>query len=141
MTAHLSCFNVSALERALAIRLDVPIYGCDPELLPLASKSGGRRLLRTAGVAVPDGAEDLSDAQQLADALAELKHRHPTMQRAVVKLNEGFSGEGNATFAFDGAPRIAVFRRGSVAGSPGWPSRRRAWDGRPTRRRSSKWAP
>ena len=104
MAAHLSCFNVSALERALAIRLDVPIYGCDPELLPLASKSGGRRLLRTAGVAVPDGAEDLSDAQQLADALAELKHRHPTMQRAVVKLNEGFSGEGNATFAFDGAP-------------------------------------
>jgi hypothetical protein len=25
-------------------------------------------------------------------------------QRAVVKLNEGFSGEGNAIFGFEGAP-------------------------------------
>ena len=103
-TAHMSCFNVSALERSLAVRLDVPIYGCDPALLPLGSKSGGRRLLRAAGVPVPDGAEDLKDAQQLAEALAELKRRHPAMERAVVKLNEGFSGEGNATFTFAGAP-------------------------------------
>jgi hypothetical protein len=55
-------------------------------------------------VAVPDGAEDLKDAQQLAEALAELKRRHPAMGRAVVKLNEGFSGEGNATLSFAGAP-------------------------------------
>ena len=102
--AHMSCFNVSALERSLAVRLEVPIYGCDPALLPLGSKSGGRRLLRAAGVPIPDGAEDLRDAQQLAEALAELKRRHPAMERAVVKLNEGFSGEGNATFAFAGAP-------------------------------------
>jgi hypothetical protein len=102
--AHMSCFNVSALERSLAVRLGVPIYGCDPALLPLGSKSGGRRLLREAGVPVPEGAEDLLDAQQLAEALAEMKHRVPTLERAVVKLNEGFSGEGNATFKFEGAP-------------------------------------
>ena len=103
-TAHMTCFNVSALERSLAVRLDIPIYGCDPALLPLASKSGGRRLLRDAGVAVPDGAEDLADAQQLAEALADLKRRNAGTERAVVKLNEGFSGEGNATFSFVGAP-------------------------------------
>lgn len=102
--AHMSCFNVSALERSLAVRVGVPIYGCDPELLPLGSKSGGRKLLREAGVPVPEGAEDLTDARQLAEALAELKRRRPTMERAVVKLNEGFSGEGNATFGFAGAP-------------------------------------
>jgi hypothetical protein len=28
-TAHMSCFNVSALERTLAVRLGIPIYGCD----------------------------------------------------------------------------------------------------------------
>jgi len=102
--AHMSCFNVSALERRLAVRLGVPIYGCDPALLPLGSKSGGRRIFRAAGVTIPDGVEDIGDVRQLAAALAELRQRNPGLRRAVVKLNEGFSGEGNATFRFDGAP-------------------------------------
>jgi hypothetical protein len=29
---------------------------------------------------------------------------HPRLQRAVIKLEEGFSGEGNAIFSYDGAP-------------------------------------
>ena len=104
--AHMACFNVSALERSLAVQLGIPIYGCDPELLPLGSKSGGRRLFRAAGVAIPEGAEDLTDARQVAEALADLKARDPALRRAVVKLNEGFSGEGNSLFRFDGAPEI-----------------------------------
>jgi hypothetical protein len=103
-SAHMTCFNVTGIERTLALELGLPIYGCDPDLLPLGSKSGGRRLLRDAGVPVPDGAEDLADAAAVAEALAELKRRNPDMDRAVVKLNEGFSGEGNATFRFAGAP-------------------------------------
>ena len=35
-------------------------------------------------------------------ALAELKGRHPDLSKAAVKLEQGFSGEGNATFAFTG---------------------------------------
>ena len=42
--------------------------------------------------------------EQVAEALAELKARDPGLRRAVVKLNEGFSGEGNAVFSFAGAP-------------------------------------
>ena len=102
--AHMVCFNVSGLERALAVRLGIPIYGCDPELLPLGSKSGGRRLMREAGVDIPDGHEDLKCAGDLVDALVSLKARRPLLDRAVVKLNEGFSGEGNAVFSFDNAP-------------------------------------
>lgn len=102
--AHMTCFNVTGVERTLALALDIPIYGCDPALLPLGSKSGGRRLMRDAGVTVPDGAEDLGDADTLAEALAGLKRREPGLARAVVKLNEGFSGEANAIFRFDGAP-------------------------------------
>lgn len=105
--AHMTCFNVSELERRLAVRLGVPIYGCDPDLLPLGSKSGGRRLFREAGTPMPDGFEDLRDGADVAEALAELKARDPALRRAVVKLNEGFSGEGNATFRFDGAPEEA----------------------------------
>jgi PGM1 C-terminal domain len=103
-TAHMSCFNVSALERTLAVQLGIPIYGCDPALLPLGSKSGGRAIFREAGVLLPAGVEDLADEGEVVAALAELKRRDPGLQRAVVKLNEGFSGEGNAIFGFEGAP-------------------------------------
>ncbi len=103
-STHMTCFNVTDLERSLAVRLGIPIYGCDPDLHHLGSKSASRKLFREVDVAMPDGFEDLADAPQLAEALAELKARNPELRRAVVKLNEGFSGEGNAIFAFDGAP-------------------------------------
>ncbi|MCB1474931.1 MAG: carboxylate-amine ligase [Rhodobiaceae bacterium] len=102
--AHMTCFNVSALERSLAVRLGIPIYGCDPDLLEIGSKSGSRLAFREAGIAMPDGFENLGDAVSIAEALAALKRRNPEMVRAVVKLNDGFSGEGNAIFDFRDAP-------------------------------------
>jgi hypothetical protein len=102
--AHLTCFTVTPLERSLAVRLGVPLYGCDPDLAGLGSKSGGRKLFREAGIPIPDGIEDLRDEADMLGALTDLKRRNPGLRRAVVKLNEGFSGEGNATFDFTGAP-------------------------------------
>jgi len=99
-TTHMVCFSVSFLERTLALRLGIPIYGCDPALSDLGSKSGGREIFRTAGIDLPDGCERLRDDKDLAAALIALKQRNPTLQRAVIKLNEGFSGEGNAVFHF-----------------------------------------
>ncbi|HVE60546.1 MAG TPA: hypothetical protein VNA26_01915 [Chitinophagaceae bacterium] len=29
---HMACFNVTAYERTLAVRLQIPIFGCDPDL-------------------------------------------------------------------------------------------------------------
>jgi hypothetical protein len=106
--AHIAAFAVSSLERTLAVRLGIPIYGCDPALQTLGSKSGGRQVMREAGMALPDGIETLTDADAIAAGLAELKSRDPALQRAVVKLNEGFSGEGNALFRFDDAPTGAA---------------------------------
>lgn len=103
-SAHMSCFTVSELERRLAVALGVPIYGCDPALLYWGSKSGSRRIFREAGVDLPDGFEDLKDADGVACALAELKGRKPALGKAVVKINEGFSGEGNAVFDLRQAP-------------------------------------
>ncbi|QYJ16453.1 L-propargylglycine--L-glutamate ligase [Rubrobacter xylanophilus DSM 9941] len=102
--AHLTCFNSTHLERTLAVRLGIPLYGNDPKLNYLGTKSGGRQVFREAGVPVPDGFEDLRDEGDIAEALAGLKRRHPGLRRAVIKLNEGFSGEGNAVFSFEGAP-------------------------------------
>jgi hypothetical protein len=103
-SAYIAAFAVSPLERTLAVRLGIPIYGCDPALQDLGAKSGGRQLMREALVAIPDGVEDLADEAGILAGLVELKTRDPALRRAVVKLNEGFSGEGNAVFAFGDAP-------------------------------------
>jgi hypothetical protein len=102
--AHLSCFNVTPAERTLAVRLGIPLYGCDPALTELGGKSGSRQAFRSAGVPLPDGQEDLRDPADLVAALAELKARAPGLARAVVKLNHGFSGDGNAVFSYAGCP-------------------------------------
>ena len=104
LLAHLSVFNSTALERTLAVRLGIPLYACDPSLIEWGGKSGSRRAFREAGIDLPDGVEDLRDTADLVAALAELKGRHPSLARAVVKLNEGFSGEGNALFSYAGCP-------------------------------------
>ena len=100
--AHLSCFNVTALERTLAVRLGIPLYGCDPSLQHLGGKSGSRAAFREAGVPLPDGREDLRSVEDVVEALAELKARNPSLPRAALKLNDGFSGEGNAVFSYAG---------------------------------------
>ena len=100
--AHLSCFNVTALERTLAVRLGIPLYGCDPSLQYLGGKSGGRAAFREARIPLPDGCEDLRSVEQVVDALADLKVRNPSLPRAALKLNDGFSGEGNAVFSYAG---------------------------------------
>lgn len=101
-TAHLVCFNSSPLERTLAVRLGIPLYANDPSLYHLGTKSGCREVFKEAGVLYPDGFENLRDGGDIARALAVLKLRHPESRRAVVKLNDGFSGEGNGLFYYDG---------------------------------------
>jgi hypothetical protein len=110
-TAHLTFFTVTPLEKKLAIKLDLPFYGCDPALAYWGSKSGSRKVFTEAGIALPAGFEDLKDAGDIADALAGLKQANPSLRRAVVKLNEGFSGEGNAIFSFRGAPKGRPLKR------------------------------
>jgi len=108
--AHMTCFIGTPAERTLAVRLGVPLYACDPDLRHLGTKSGSREVMRRAGVSVPLGFEHLSDVSDVAHALSALKRAKPSLRRAVVKLNDGFSGEGNATFGFDGAPPSCLTR-------------------------------
>ena len=101
-TAHLSVFNATADEVSLAVALGIPMYACDPELEAWGGKSGSRRAFHLAGVPCADGAEDLVNFEQAAEALDALIARTPGLRRVVVKLNEGFSGEGNAIVDLDG---------------------------------------
>jgi len=101
--AHMTCFIATPAERTLAVRLGIPLYACDPDLRHLGTKSGSREVLRRAGVEPPFGFERLRDMNDVAEALAALKRHEPDLRRAVVKLDEGFSGEGNAVFSYTGA--------------------------------------
>jgi hypothetical protein len=101
--AHLSCFNVTELERSLAVKLQLPIYGCDPDLLYLSTKSTGRKIFRKSGIDVPAGFDDLVNKEDIIKALTALKQRNPNLLKAVIKMNDGFSGEGNAVFSYKGA--------------------------------------
>ena len=102
--AHLACFNVTPMERTLAVQLGIPVYGSDPDLLFLGTKSGSRMLFKKTGVNCPPGFENLSTENDIIDALYRLKFELPGLARAVVKINDGFSGEGNAIFYYAGAP-------------------------------------
>ena len=106
--AHITFFTVTPLEKKLALKLDLPVYGADPELAFWGSKSGSRKIFKEAGIDLPAGFEDLESAGDIAEALASLKKQKPELKRAVVKLNEGFSGEGNALFDFRGAPESGL---------------------------------
>jgi hypothetical protein len=106
--AYMVTFNTTPLERALALRLGIPLYGCDPDLSHLGAKSGGRKLLREAGVPLPEGFEDLRDMSDLVDALADLKTRKPDLAKAIIKLNDSFAGIGNAIFPYHGVPSSGI---------------------------------
>jgi hypothetical protein len=109
--AHMVCFNTSPLERSLSVQLGIPLYANDPSLSDLGSKSGCREVFREAGIRFPAGFERLHSPGDIAEALAALQTDNPTIRRAVVKLNEGFSGEGNALFYYDGVDGSSVAER------------------------------
>ena len=98
--AYLSVFNATPLERTLAVRLDIPLNGVDPELAHLGTKSGSRRVFRAAGVPLPAGREDVKTERDVEVALFDLGKEKPALRRAVVKLDHSFSGEGNALFTY-----------------------------------------
>ena len=102
--SHLMPYNTTDLERDLALSLGIPMYGADPRLADLGTKSGCRRLFAEVGVAYPLGAENLHSLDDIADAVLAMRAERPLMDSAIVKLNDGVSGEGNAVVRLAGLP-------------------------------------
>jgi hypothetical protein len=102
--AHLVPYNTTELERELAVELGIPMYGADPRHFHFGTKTGCRRLFVDEGVAHPAGSEDLHTIDDLLDALLLLRSMRPALGTAVVKLNEGVSGSGNASVDLRGLP-------------------------------------
>src|SRR5256886_14663869 len=102
--AHLVPYNTTTLERDLAIRLGIPMYGADPKFFPLGTKSGSRRIFAEEGVPYPVWCGNLSSIDEVARAIAEMRAQKPGLRQVLVKLNEGVSGEGNALVDLEGLP-------------------------------------
>lgn len=94
--SHLIPYNTTPLERDISISLGIPMYGADPRLFEWGTKSGCRRLFAEEGVNHPLGAEDLHSMDAAVSALVAMRSQRPAMAAAIVKLNEGVSGAGNA---------------------------------------------
>lgn len=94
--SHLIPYNTTELERDVALSLGIPVYGSDPRLASLGSKSGCRRLFDEVGVRAPVGAEDLATLDDLVTAVVGMRARRPDLAEVIVKINEGVSGSGNA---------------------------------------------
>src|SRR5262249_32284023 len=71
--SHLVPYNPTELERDVALSLGIPMYGADPRLAPLGSKSGCRQLFAEAGVPHPLGVENLRTLDDMADAVIGMR--------------------------------------------------------------------
>jgi hypothetical protein len=102
--AHLIPYSTTVLDRDLAVALGIPMYGADPRFLPFGTKSGARRIFAEESVPHPLGVEDLTTPEAIVDAIGAMRRKKPAIAHVVAKLNEGVSGEGNATIDLGGLP-------------------------------------
>ena len=106
--SHLIPYNTTALERDVALSLGIPMYGADPRLADLGSKTGCRRMFDELGVTCPVGAEDQHTVEDLVASIQGMRERRPGLREVIVKLNEGVSGAGNALVDLAGLPDRAA---------------------------------
>jgi hypothetical protein len=102
--SHLIPYNTTPLERDVALSLGIPMYGADPRLADLGSKTGCRRMFEELGVQCPVGVEDLHTVDDIVAGVQRMRLRRLSLSQAIVKLNDGVSGSGNAMVDLDGLP-------------------------------------
>ncbi len=121
--AYILPFNVTPSEKRVAEALELPLYGPTPEQVWLGSKSGSRRMAKRAGVALLEGREELHSLDALEVAIEVIRARAPHAQAVVVKLNNGFSGQGNAILDLDGMCHpLPASKTTFCAREESWPS-------------------
>jgi hypothetical protein len=88
-------FMTTELEARLSVGIEVPLYGTDPALRRLGSKSGSRQVFTAAGVALPYGHENVRTLDDVVAAVEDVV-AHTNATQLVVKTDESVSGFGNA---------------------------------------------
>jgi hypothetical protein len=116
--AYIEPWNVTWDESRLSQLLDLPLYGTPPELWPLGFKSSGRRILRSAGVAVPAGREGVRSAHGVVAAVEKIVRRNRSATGAVVKLDNSGAGDGNRVLLLHGEAPGEAARRAIASWQP-----------------------
>jgi hypothetical protein len=111
---HLIPYNTTGLERDIALTLGIPMYGADPQLADLGSKTGCRRLFAEEGIPHPLGVEDLHSFEEVTDAIVRMLLERPSISEVIVKLNEGVSGAGNSLVDLRGVADTSGSERRSL---------------------------
>jgi hypothetical protein len=114
---HLIPYNTTALERDIALSLGIPMYGADPRLADLGSKTGCRRLFAECDVVHPLGAEDLHSLEEVTDAIRDMLAVRPSISQVIIKTNEGVSGAGNALVDLIGVVDLPESKQRSAIGA------------------------
>ena len=114
--AYLMPYNSTALERDVALALDIPLFGADPGHAWLGTKSGSRALFATAGVPHPLGSEQIRTIRETVGAICALRAAKPELAEVVIKLDHAVSGEGNAIVDLAGLPRAGAREQGELIG-------------------------
>jgi hypothetical protein len=71
----------------------------------MGNKSNGRGVFRECGLNVAPGFEGLHTEDDIIDGLTQMKQQNPSLKKGVVKINDGFSGDGNAVFSYSGSEK------------------------------------
>ncbi len=99
--SYMVCFNATNFEQELSLKLNVPLFASSPQLSYWGSKSGSREIFSECLIPHPDGSYLVHNVDDLVLQIHKLWERNTHLNRLVVKLNEGFSGEGNAVLDLD----------------------------------------
>jgi hypothetical protein len=116
-------FIVTPAEEAVAAALDLNVFGAPARLARFGSKSGAREAAVDAGVRCVDGAENLFSVDAVAAAIGRIRAARPTAEAVVIKLNNGFSGQGNAILDLDGvSDPLPASKTTFCANEESWPT-------------------
>jgi hypothetical protein len=109
--SYMICYNSTHLEEALSVELGIPLFAAAPDLLYWGTKSGSRQVFQESKVSLPAGGDLVWNEENLAKSVLQLWESQSNLKRIVVKLNEGFSGEGNALLELQFMPEVSPENR------------------------------
>jgi hypothetical protein len=108
---YLSPFISTELEENVAKRLGIPVLGPKPDHAKYGHKSLGREMMRKAGIHISAGVENLKNRDEAIDAILTRWEANNDLRKVVVKVNDGVSGEGNATLKLPTYSKVKDHRK------------------------------
>lgn len=99
--SYIEVYYNTDLERELAVKLGIPLFGSSKNLGHWGAKTGSREIFEKLDIAHPKGYGSIYSMKDAAEAVCRLKEECPELKSVVLKLNEGFSGMGNILLHLD----------------------------------------